>query len=173
MQSIGLFYRTDTVQKNKPRCRHSWNAPLDKHYCHRIGLGDPNVSFTYYALMMLGGGKPDDVPTGTKLLAANRDCIDSLDPSAAKTIDKAQLGETDIGVLAHQLVVTMAQHGVPVKFVNPREGSILQFTTAAVAKNAPNPAMAQQVVNEMLSTKVQQVLVEQFNVSPVNSVRSR
>ena len=168
MQSIGLFYRTDTVQKNGWPVPDSWQALLDKRYCHRIGLGDPNVSFTYYALMMLGGGKPDDVPAGTKLLAGNRDCIDSLDPSAAKTIDKAQLGETDIGVLAYQLVVTMAQHGVPVKFVNPKEGSILQFTTAAVARNAPNPAMAQQVVNEMLSVLVQQVLVQQFNVSPVN-----
>jgi putative spermidine/putrescine transport system substrate-binding protein len=168
MQSIGLFYRTDTIQKNGWPVPDSWFALLDKRYCHRIGLGDPNVSFTYYALMMLGGGKPDDVPAGIKLLAANRDCIDSLDPSAAKTIDKAQLGETDIGVLAHQLVVTMAQHGVPVKFVAPKEGSILQFTTAAVAKNAPNPAMAQLVVNEMLSVRAQKVLVEQFNVSPVN-----
>jgi putative spermidine/putrescine transport system substrate-binding protein len=168
MQSIGLFYNTAAFTKNGWPAPDSWQALLDKRYCHRIGLGDPNVSFTYYALMMLGGGKPDDVPAGTKLLAGNRDCIDSLDPSAAKTIDKAQLGETDIGVLAHQLVVTMAQHGVPVKFVNPKEGSILQFTTAAVAKNAPNPAMAQQVVNEMLSVRVQQVLVQQFNVSPVN-----
>jgi len=168
MQSIGLFYNTTTFKKNGWAPPDSWQALLDKRFCHRIGLGDPNVSFTYYALMMLGGGKPDDVPAGTKLLAANRECIDSLDPSAAKTIDKAQLGETDIGVLAHQLVVTMAQHGVPVKFVNPKEGSILQFTTAAVAKNAPDGAMAQQVINEILSVKVQQILVEQFNVSPVN-----
>ena len=169
MQSIGLFYRTDVFAKNNWPPPDSWSALLDKRYCHRIGLGDPNVSFTYYALMMLGGGKPDDVPAGTKRLATNRDCIDTLDPSAAKTVDKVQLGETDIGVLAHQLVVTMAQHNVPVRFVSPKEGTILQFTTAAVAKNAPNPKLAQEVVNEMLSPRVQRVLVDQFSVSPVNT----
>jgi putative spermidine/putrescine transport system substrate-binding protein len=169
MQSIGLFYRTDVFAKNNWPPPDSWSALLDKRYCHRIGLGDPNVSFTYYALMMLGGGKPDDVPVGTKRLASNRDCIDSLDPSAAKTIDKVQLGETDIGVLAHELVVTMAQQKVPVKFVSPKEGTVLQFTTAAVAKNAPNPKLAQKLVNEMISPRVQEVLVSQFSVSPVNT----
>jgi len=169
MQSIGLFYRTDVFAKNNWPPPDSWFALTDKRYCHRIGLGDPNVSFTYYALMMLGGGKPDDVPEGTKRLAANRDCIDSLDPSAAKTIDKVQLGETDIGVLAHELVVTMAQHNVPVKFVSPKEGAILQFTTAAVAKNAPHPKLAQEIVNEMISPRAQEVLVKDFSVSPVNT----
>ncbi len=168
MQSIGLFYRTDVFQKNGWAPPDSWTALADKKYCHRIGLGDPNVSFTYYALMMLGGGKPDDVPAGTKLLATNRDCIDTLDPSAAKTVDKVQLGDDDIGVLAHELIVTMAQRGLPIRFVHPREGSILQFTTAAIAKNAPNPQMAQQLVNEMLSPAVQRVLVDQFYVSPVD-----
>ena len=45
---------------------------------------------------------------------------------------------------------------------------MLQFSTAAVTKNAPNPKMAQMLVNEMLSERVQKVLVEALNASPVN-----
>ncbi len=168
MQAIGLFYRTDTFQKHNWAPPTSWSDLLDPRFCHRVGLNDPNVSYGYYTLMMLGGGKPDDVPAGLKRLAAVRDCIDTLDPSAAKTVDKVQLGEYDIGVLTHYLVLNIAQHGVPVRFVSPKEGSVLQFTTAAVTKNAPHPALAQAVVNEMLSVRVQKQLVEKFFVSPVN-----
>ena len=49
-------------------------ALADKKHCHRVGLNHPNVSHTYFALMMLGGGKPDDVVAGANRLAANKDC---------------------------------------------------------------------------------------------------
>lgn len=168
MQSIGLFYNTATFKKNGWAAPDSWNALLDKRFCHRIGLGDASVSFTYYALMMLGGGKPNDVPAGIKALATNKDCINSFDSNAGQTIQKAQLGDTDIGVLAHQLVITLAAKGAPLAFVLPKEGAILQFSTAAVTKDAPHPALAQQLVNEMLSERVQATLVHEFSVSPVN-----
>ena len=51
---------------------------------------------------------------------------------------------------------------------DPKEGAILQFSTAAVTKNAPNPKMAQALVNELLSERVQTQLVEAFNAGPVN-----
>ena len=168
MQAIGMFYRTDVFERNKWAPPTSWSDLVDKRYCHRVDFNDPNVSYGYYVLMMLGGGKPDDVPAGIKRLVAYRDCIDTLDPSAAKTVEKTQLGEYDVGVLTHYLVMNLAQRGVPVRFFNPKEGSVLQFTTAAVTKNAPHPDLAQAVVNEILSVRVQQQLVEQFNVSPVN-----
>ncbi|MFI5015559.1 MAG: extracellular solute-binding protein [Hyphomicrobiales bacterium] len=167
-QSIGLFYRTDTFQKNGWAAPTSWSDLLDKRFCHRAGFNDPNVSFGYYAFMMLGGGKPDDVPNGIKRAVAGKDCIDTLDPSGAKLVEKAQLGEYDIGVLAHYLVTNLAKKGVPLKFTAPREGAILQFTTAAVPKNAPHPELAQALVNELLSPRVQRQLSEQFDVGPVN-----
>ena len=67
------------------------------------------MSFSYYTLMMLGGGKPDDVPAGARKVAAIKDCIDTFDPTAAKTVEKAQLGEFDIGILAHQLIADLGE----------------------------------------------------------------
>ncbi len=166
-----LPYNTATFAKNGWAAPDSWTAPARrKRYRHRIGppAFDASLSFTYYALMMLGGGKPDDVPAGIKALATNKDCIDSFDSNAGQTIQKAQLGDTDIGVLAHQLVITLAAKGAPLAFVNPKEGAILQFSTAAVTKGAPHPELAQILVNEMLSERVQRVLVQEFSVSPVN-----
>ena len=66
MQAIGFFYRTDTFKKNGWAPPISWNDLLDKKFCHRSGWSHPNVSFSYYTLMMLGGGKPDDVPAGAR-----------------------------------------------------------------------------------------------------------
>jgi putative spermidine/putrescine transport system substrate-binding protein len=168
MQSVGMFYRTDAFEKNKWAAPTSWSDLLDKKYCRKFGISHPNVSFTHYALMMLGGGKPDDYPTGVSRLAAIRDCIETMDPSAQKTLEKTQLGEYDLGVSTSILIITLQKRGVPVRFFNPKEGAMLQFTTAAVVKNAPHPALAQALVNELLSPRVQQILVEQFNGSPVN-----
>jgi ABC-type Fe3+ transport system substrate-binding protein len=117
---------------------------------------------------MLGGGKPDDYPEGVKRLAAVRECMETMDPSAQKTLEKVQLGEYDLGVSTSILIITLQKRGVPVRFFNPKEGAMLQFTTAAVVKNAPHPALAQALVNELLSPRVQTILVEEFNGSPVN-----
>ncbi len=140
---------------------------VDRKLCHRVGFMHPSVSFSYYALMMLGGGKGADIPKGIDKVVAFKDCIETVDPSGAKHVERAQLGDFDIGVLAHQLVVSLADRGAPLKFVTPKEGGILQFTTMAVAKNSPNPTMAQKVVNELLSERVQAMFVEQFKASPV------
>src|SRR5437016_2511007 len=92
MQAIGFFYNTDSFKKNGWAEPTSWNDLLDKKFCHRSGWSHPNVSFSYYTLMMLGGGNPDDVLAGAKKVATIKDCIDTFDPSAAKTVEKAQLG---------------------------------------------------------------------------------
>ncbi len=167
MQSIGLFYHTANFQKAGLQPPTSWMDLVDRKLCNRVGFMHPSVSFSYYALMMLGGGKPADIPKGIDKVVEFKNCIETVDPSGAKHVERAQLGDFDIGVLAHQLVVSLADRGAPLKFVTPKEGGILQFTTMAVAKNSPNPTMAQKVVNELLSERVQAMFVEQFKASPV------
>lgn len=169
MQNIGLFYNTANYEKEGWAAPTSWSELIDRKLCNRVGYMHPNVSFGYYALMMLGGGKPDDIPAGIEKVLEFKDCIETVDPSGAKHVERAQLGDFDLGVLAHQLVVSLADRGAPLKFVTPKEGGILQFTTLAVAKNSPNPAMAQKLVNELLSERVQTALVEKFKASPVNT----
>jgi len=167
MQSIGLFYHTANYQKAGLQPPTSWAELIDRRLCNRVGYMHPNVSFGYYALMMLGGGKPSDIPAGIEKVVAFKNCIETVDPSGAKHVERAQLGDFDLGVLAHQLVVSLADRGAPLKFVTPKEGGILQFTTMAVARNSPNPAMAQKVVNELLSERVQAMFVQEFKASPV------
>ncbi|MER2535164.1 MAG: extracellular solute-binding protein [Rhizobiaceae bacterium] len=169
MQSIGMFYNTQAYEKAGWAAPTSWQELVDRKLCHRVGYMHPNVSFGYYALMMLGGGKPQDIPAGIEKVLAFKDCIETVDPSGAKHVERAQLGDFDLGVLAHQLVISLADRGAPLKFVIPQEGGLLQFTTMAVAKNGPNPAMAQKVINELLSERVQSMLVEKFKASPVNT----
>lgn len=168
MQAIGFFYNTDTFKKNGWAPPSSWNDLLDKKFCRKVGWSHPSVSFSYYTLMMLGGGGPDDVLKGAEKVAAIKDCIDTIDPNAAKTVEKAQLGEYELGIMAHQLTLTLKNKGAPLQYADPKEGAVLQFSTAAVTRNAPNPKMAQMLVNELLSERVQKVLVEALNASPVN-----
>jgi putative spermidine/putrescine transport system substrate-binding protein len=168
MQSVGMFYMTNIYQKNGWVAPTSWFDLLDRKHCHRIGISHPNVSFAYYALMMLGGGQPSDFPKGAEKLATVKDCIDTMDPSAQKTLQKVQLGEFDLGVMNHPLIDAKAKGGVPVRFVRPKEGAILQLTTAAVTKGAPHAKLAQEVINELLSPAAQGALMAQFAAAPVN-----
>ena len=168
MQNIGLFFSTATFGEEGWAPPDSWMNLVDEKYCNRVGYMHPNVSFGYYALMMIGGGTPEDIPEGIERVVAFKDCVETVDPSGAKHVERAQLGDFDIGVLAHQLVISLADRGAPLGFVTPKEGGILQFTTLAVAKEAPNPELAQRVVNELLSERVQSILVEEFKASPVN-----
>jgi putative spermidine/putrescine transport system substrate-binding protein len=168
MQTVGMYYNTESFKKNGWAAPTSWSDLVDPKYCHRVGFQHPNVSFGYYAIMMIGGGEPADIPAGIKKVVADKDCIDTIEPSASEDIQRAQVGDIDMGVLAHQLVVSLADKGAPLKFVTPKEGGILQFTTMAVTKNSPHPAMAQKLVNELLSKRVQEVLVKQFKASPSN-----
>lgn len=168
MQAIGFFYNTETFRKNGWAPPSSWNDLVDRKFCRKVGWSHPSVSFSYYTLMMLGGGGPDDVLKGAEKVAAIKNCIDTIDPNAAKTVEKAQLGEYDLGVMAHQLTLTLKKKGAPLQYADPKEGAVLQFSTAAVTRNAPNPRLAQLLVNELLSERVQTVLVEALNASPVN-----
>jgi putative spermidine/putrescine transport system substrate-binding protein len=168
MQNIGLFYNTANFEKNGWSPPDSWMALVDEKYCNGVGYMHPNVSFGYYALMMLGGGAPDDIPAGIDRVVAFKDCVETVDPSGAKHVERAQLGDFDVGVLAHQLVISLADRGAPLAFVTPKEGGILQFTTLAVAKDAPSPELAQRTVDELLSERVQTILVEKFKAAPVN-----
>jgi putative spermidine/putrescine transport system substrate-binding protein len=168
MQNIGLFYHTENFEQEGWDPPSSWMDLVDEKYCGRVGYMHPNVSFGYYALMMIGGGKPEDIPAGIDGVVAFKDCVETVDPSGAKHVERAQLGDFDVGVLAHQLVISLADRGAPLGFVTPEEGGILQFTTMAIAKDAPNPELAQQAVNELLSERVQTILVEKFKASPVN-----
>jgi putative spermidine/putrescine transport system substrate-binding protein len=168
MQNIGLFYHTENFAEAGFDPPTSWMELVDEKYCNRVGYMHPNVSFGYYALMMIGGGEPEDIPEGIERVIAFGDCIETVDPSGAKHVERAQLGDFDLGVLAHQLVISLADRGAPLGFVTPEEGGILQFTTMAVAKDGPNPELAQRTVNELLSERVQTILVEEFKASPVN-----
>jgi len=67
------------------------------------------------------------VLAGAKKVATIKDCIDTFDPSAAKTVEKAQLGEFDIGILAHQLVLTAGKRAAPLKYVDPKEARSCSF----------------------------------------------
>ena len=46
-------------------------------------------------------------------MVAFKDCVERVDPSGAKHVDRAQLGDFDIGVLAHHLVISRADRGAP------------------------------------------------------------
>jgi putative spermidine/putrescine transport system substrate-binding protein len=149
--ATGLFYANKEFEKRgwKPPTR--WTDLLDKKYCGRVGINHPNVSYGVQMLIMLGGGNPAKINDGIAKLAADKDCIPVLEPTAAKLEEKIALGEYLIGVQGSVRIVPMTQKGIPVKFVIPEEGPAMYASGVAPVKNSPNARLAQEFCNWILA----------------------
>lgn len=166
----GLFYDTEEFKKNNWAPPTSWNDLYKPEYCKRVGLMSPTVSYTLNFAVMEAGGDVDKVPEAiSKKISKLRGCVPTLEPSAAKLEEKIQLREYVIGVYGSVRVLPLAEQGIPVRFVYPKEGTVRGSTTVAVVKGAPNQKAAQQFVNELLAPKAQELLMNLQYFVPANS----
>jgi putative spermidine/putrescine transport system substrate-binding protein len=167
--ATGLFYANKEFEKRGWKPPTHWSDLLKKEYCGRVGINHPNVSYGVFTLVMLGGGDPAKVPEGIAKLAAVKDCIPVLEPTAAKLEEKVQLGDYIIGVHGSVRIVPLTQKGIPVKFVVPEEGVVVYASVVAIARNSQRQKLAQEFANWILRPDVQVKMMEKAFYGPANS----
>lgn len=167
--ATGLFYKTDEFEKNGWEPPTSWEDLFRPEFCGRVGMNHPNVTYSLYAAMMIGGGSIDKTEAGLQRLGELAKCIPVLEPSSPKLEEKIQLGEYLIGVHASFRVIPLTLKDYPVQFVYPKEGTALMLSMAAPVKNSPNPDLAQEFVNWFISPETQQILMDDLKYGPTNS----
>jgi len=167
--ATALFYNTQEFEKRGWKAPTHWSDLLKKEYCGRVGLNHPNVSYGVHTLIMLGGGDPAKASDGIARLAAYKDCIPVLEPTAAKLEEKIELGEYWIGVEGSVRIIPLSKKGVPIRFVIPDEGPVMYASGVAPVKNAPHARMAQEFLNWILRPDVQVQLMEKAFYGPTNS----
>lgn len=164
----GLFYRIDEFQKRNLPAPTSWFDIFRKDLCGRVGLQVPTSTYTVQMLIMLAGGKADQVPQAIKELAAHKNCFPVMEP-VNKLEEKMQSGEYLLGVHGQIRVLPLVKRGLPVRFVLPKEGSVISYSTVSIVNHAPHPEIAQSFVNWILEPSVQEALVRQLYYGPVNT----
>ena len=165
----GIFYNSNEFQKRGWAPPQSWNDLFRPEFCKHIGILHPNVSYTIHMLVMLGGGDVNKVGEGIDRLSKLKGCLSTLEPAASKLEEKIQLGEYLIGVHGTVRVLPLIKLNYPVKFIIPKEGTVLGLTTVSAVKNSQNVLLGQELVNWMISPAAQKVLVETGFWTPTNS----
>lgn len=164
----GLFYRFDEFQKSKLPAPTSWSDIFRKDLCGRVGLQVPTSTYTVQMLIMLAGGKPENVPQAISNLATHKECFPVLEP-VNQLEAKIQSGDYLLGVHGQIRVLPLVKRGLPVRFVRPKEGSVISYSTVSIVKHAPHPDLAQSFVNWILEPSVQAELVKELFYGPVNT----
>src|SRR5207253_3250648 len=73
---------------------------------------------------------------------------------------KTQIGEYLIAVAVSTRVPTLMRQGYPVKFIIPKEGTVIGNGTMGVVKGGPNERLAHEAANWLLGPKAQKILMD-------------
>lgn len=103
------------------------------------------------------------------------DALEQLKPNIVKTYSKSSDlanmfagGEIVAAATAEFVVVNINQATPEVAYINPEEGSFLNFNTISITKNSNNKDLAYEFINYALSEEVQTRTAKALGESPVN-----
>ncbi len=164
---IGLTYNTKLV-KNPPTSYADLWRPEFKG---RIVLPEISHSIGPYIIpigALAEGKSPKDGDAGFEMLKRMAD----LKPIWAKDTDTIMNSLRDeeavVGLLYKSQTYTVQGWGTPVKWVYPKEGSILYSSGTGIAKNTKNKELAEQWLNLTLDPKLQTYFTEKFSYPGTN-----
>jgi putative spermidine/putrescine transport system substrate-binding protein len=164
----GLMYNVPEFKKRGWAPPTSWEDIFRPEFCNHIGLGTVQGSFGLNTLAMLAHGDLSKVPDAIKRVGTLKDCVGTLETSSSKLEEKTQLGDYLIAVAVSTRVPNMVRQGYPVRFIIPKEGSILGSGDIAVVKGAPHEELAHKAANWLLSAKSQEILMKDGFYVPAN-----
>jgi putative spermidine/putrescine transport system substrate-binding protein len=170
--ATGLGYNKDVFAKNGWAAPTSWNDLMDPKFKGKVSIPPITNGYGLLTLVMMarlnGGGEANIDPgfdTMIKKVAPN---VLAWEPSPGKMAQMMQTGEAALVVWGNGRVLSVADQGAPVEFVYPKEGAVVIMTAACPVAGAPQPKLAQQFVQHMVSAEVQAALATGVGFGPVN-----
>lgn len=170
--ATGLGYNKEVFEKNGWAAPTSWLDLGDPKYKGKVAIG-PISGYGVEALVMVSranGGDDRNIEPGFEFMA-NKVAPNVLawEGSQATLAQMFQSGEAALIVWANTRVQTVIDQGAPVAFIYPKEGARQGMGTACVVNGAPQPELAAQLLEELLSPTAQVELAKGAAWGPVNS----
>jgi putative spermidine/putrescine transport system substrate-binding protein len=166
----GIFYFPKVFQQKGWPVPTKWSELLNPAFCNVLGFPHPNVITGLDALLMLAGGKVQNMDQGIdKLAAYGRKCIAELEPSPGALEQKIQMGDYSVGAYNTIRVIPLEQRGVPIAFVLPQDGSVLSSSNIAIVKGSHHIELAQRFVDWILTPDAQNKLMHGAFYTPTNT----
>ncbi|MDO9025500.1 MAG: ABC transporter substrate-binding protein [Zwartia sp.] len=174
MGMTGMAYNTKMFADKNWTPPTSWMDFADPKYKGKVVFQSlPASSFGLHGFLMFNriqGGSEKDVNPGfnawPKTIGPN---VLEYIPSSAKLAEMFQNGEVAIAPLTPTSVAVLKGRGIPVEYVQPKEGSVvLMVAQCVIAKNS-EPELSQKLAQHLLSAQAQSAGLQYGNQVPSNA----
>jgi putative spermidine/putrescine transport system substrate-binding protein len=170
--ATGLGYNKAVFAKNGWAAPTSWNDLGDPKYKGKVSIG-PISGYGVEALVMVAranGGSEKNIEPGFQVMAKKvAPNVLDWEASQATLAQTFQSGEAALIVWGNARVQSVIDQGAPVAFAYPKEGARQGLMTACVVNGAPQPKLAQQFLEEILSPATQVALAKYSGFGPTNT----
>ena len=170
--ATGLGYNKEVFARNGWAAPTSWNDLTDPKFKGKVSIPPITNGYGLLTLVMMarlnGGGEANIDPGFDAIVKKVAPNVLAWEPSPGKMAQMMQTGEAPLVVWGNGRVLSVADQGAPVEFVYPKEGAIVIMTAACPVAGAPQPKLAQQFVQHMVSAEVQAMLATGVGFGPVN-----
>lgn len=168
-----VLYRTDLVDPYDVE-QESWDLLFNDSYAGRLAMYDTGQTLVDIAAMVLGYGQgtaldEEQLEAVRELLVEQRSALRFYWRDPAEMEHALASGEIVAAFAWNASVRRVSEMGVPVRFMEPREGR-LTWVCGLVrhAQAAGDPAMAHAVIDAMLAPESGKALIETFGIGHAN-----
>ncbi len=170
--NASVVYRTDIAPEYGGN--HTWKILWDEKYKGRLSQYDSVDGAVLVAALVAGAADPfhmtdAELATARDLLSKQRELLRFWWTDQSTVEQGIASGELVAAYCWNDAVVRLKQQGVPVEYMNPREGIFTWFCGLVKCKNGPGDVdAAYDLVNAMLETRVGAWLIENFGYGHSN-----
>ncbi|MDT1060969.1 ABC transporter substrate-binding protein [Paracoccus sp. CPCC 101403] len=168
----GLMYNKDYFDKQGWPAPTSWADLADPKYKGKVVIPPINNTYGLHALIMAakmnGGGEEKIDPGFDFFIDKVNDNVLAYEPSPGKMTELFQSEQAVIGVWGTGRVHSFAKTGFPVAFVYPKEKAVTLLAVACAVEKPDASPLANELVKEMLTPHVQDLMVSEYGYGPVN-----
>jgi putative spermidine/putrescine transport system substrate-binding protein len=160
-----IAYRPDMVPGEITR----WGDLWDPKFKGKLGLPDFDPSHIITISALLEGGDETAWQKGQERLKRLKPNIAAFYSTDARSQDLLKTGETPVQVMLSCNAFHLADQGVNVKLVHPRDrGGIVGIDTVAVMAGTKKSDAAHRFIEFAISKEIQDQLVAAFRAGPTN-----
>jgi len=173
MGMTGIAYNTKMFADNKWAPPTSWMDFADSKYKGKVVFQSlPASSYGLHGFLMFNriqGGSEKDVNPGfnawSKTIGPN---VLEYIPSSSKLAGMFQNGEVAIAPLTPTAVSVLKGRGVPIEYVQPKEGAVVLMVAQCVIANNSEPELSQKLAQHLISAQAQTAGLRFGNQVPSN-----